>query len=138
MRVARALYVALGVACVGIGAIGLVVPGLPTTVFLLIALWCFTKASPRLEAWLRQHSRLGPFIANWERDRSVPRGAKVLAGVTMLASVVVAGWLFNVQPLPLTVMAVSLMGVFAYIATRPEPSRAPLSSSPSTIDPPLK
>jgi uncharacterized membrane protein YbaN (DUF454 family) len=123
---------------VGIGAVGLVVPGLPTTVFLLIALWCFTKASPRLEAWLRNHSRLGPFIENWEQDRSVPRSAKVLAGVTMLASVVVAGLVFNVQPLPLTVMAVSLIAVFAYIATRPEPSRAIRSMSPSTIDPPLK
>jgi uncharacterized membrane protein YbaN (DUF454 family) len=91
-------------------------------VFLLIALWCFTKASPRLEAWLRQHSHLGPFIENWERDRSVPRKAKALAGLTMLASIVIAAWVFNVRPLPLAVMVVSLVAVFVYIATRPEPT----------------
>lgn len=123
MRLTRPLYVALGFLSVGVGAVGVVVPGLPTTVFLLIAAWCFTKASPRMEAWLRGHRVFGRYLTDWERDGSIPRGAKVAAGVGMLSSVLVAGLVFGVSAVPLTVMAVTLAAVFTWIVRRPEPAR---------------
>jgi len=125
VRLTRGLYLLLGILCVGIGLVGVVLPGLPTTVFVLIALWCFTKASPRLEAWLRQHTVLGPFIRDWERDRTVPRRAKVLAGVTMLASVLLAWWGFGIPGWAVALMVATMGPAFVYIATRPEPSAAP-------------
>jgi uncharacterized membrane protein YbaN (DUF454 family) len=132
VRLTRPLYVLLGVVCVGIGMVGVVVPGLPTTVFLLIALWCFTKASPRMERWLREHTVLGPFIRDWESQRAVPRSAKVLAGVTMLASVLLAWIGFGIPGWAVALMSVTLGTVFVYIATRPEPTR---SEAPATPDP---
>ena len=123
MRLTRPLYVALGFLSLGVGAVGVVVPGLPTTVFVLIAAWCFTKASPRMEAWLRGHRVFGEYLSNWERDRSVPRGAKVAAGVGMLSSVLIAGLVFGVTGIPLLVMALTLAAVFTWIVRRPEPAR---------------
>jgi hypothetical protein len=122
VRLTRPLYVALGFLSLGVGAVGVVVPGLPTTVFVLIAAWCFAKASPRLEAWLREHRIFGGYLRDWERDRSVPRGAKVAAGVGMLCSVLIAGLVFEVPALPLAVMALTLAAVFTWIVRRPEPA----------------
>jgi hypothetical protein len=141
VRLTRPLYVALGSLSVAVGAVGVVVPGLPTTVFLLIALWCFTKASPRMEAWLREHSVFGPYLAAWERDRSVPRAAKVAAGVGMASSVAFAALVFGVSGWGLAVMAGTLAAVFAWLVTRPEPARQPAppaaeSPSPRLADEP--
>jgi uncharacterized membrane protein YbaN (DUF454 family) len=123
VRLTRPLYVALGFLSVGVGAVGVVVPVLPTTVFLLIAAWCFTKASPRMEAWLRGHRVFGRYLSDWEQGRSIPRSAKVAAGLGMLSSVLIAGVVFEVSALPLTLMALTLAAVFAWIVRRPEPAR---------------
>ncbi len=121
----RGLYVTVGSISAGVGLVAIAIPGLPTTVFLLIALWCFTRSSPRMEAWLREHRLLGPYLRNWEQDRSVPRHVKVVAGLAMLSTVIVA-WLVVGAPAPLVVaLAVTLTVVMAWIARRPEPVVAP-------------
>lgn len=56
---------AVGSVCVGIGAIGVFVPVLPTTPFLLLAAACFVRASPRLHGWLLSHRRLGPYVSGF-------------------------------------------------------------------------
>ncbi len=61
----RVVLVAAGSACVGIGAIGVFVPGVPTTPFLLLAAVCFTRSSPRLHGWLLSHRRLGPYVSGF-------------------------------------------------------------------------
>ena len=60
----RTLYIVFGLLCVGLGALGVVVPGLPTTPFLLLASWLFYRSSPRLQKWLLQ-SWLGGYIRNY-------------------------------------------------------------------------
>jgi uncharacterized membrane protein YbaN (DUF454 family) len=92
-------------------------------VFVLIAAWCFTKASPRMEAWLRGHRVFGRYLGDWERDRSIPRGAKVAAGLGMLSSVLIAGVVFGVTGIPFGAMALTLAAVFSWIVRRPEPPR---------------
>ena len=61
----RYALIGLGWVNVALGAIGIVVPGMPTTVFLLIALWAFSKSSERFRTWLYEHRRLGPPIRAW-------------------------------------------------------------------------
>lgn len=118
----RSLYVVLGTISAAIGLVAVVIPGLPTTVFLLVALWMFTRSSPRMEAWLRNHRLLGPYLRNWERDRSVPRHVKVVAGLAMLSTVLVA-WLVVALPAPAVVaLAVTLAVVLAWLSARPEPA----------------
>lgn len=105
-----------------LGVIGIFVPLMPTTVFLLIALWAFSCGSVRLEVWLYHHPRLGRSLRAWRRDRAVPRRAKVLAIATMTASFVwVTLFVAESWPLPAALLAL-FAAVAAYLLSRPEPA----------------
>ena len=71
-------WIGLGLACVGIGALGIVVPLLPTTPFVLLAAMCFTKSSPRLHRWLATHKTLGPYLMRYEQKTSFSRRQKTV------------------------------------------------------------
>jgi len=77
-RLTRWLLAGLGVGCVGLGAVGAVVPGLPTTVFVLIAAWCFAKSCPVLERALLRNKLFAPAM-RWV-DRTEPARGRVKAG----------------------------------------------------------
>jgi uncharacterized membrane protein YbaN (DUF454 family) len=81
--VRRAVYAALGLMAVGLGIIGVFVPGLPTTVFVIAASYLFARSSPQLEAWLERNRWLGPSLQRFRQTRGMPRTAKALALVTM-------------------------------------------------------
>lgn len=84
--VARGLYVAAGLGCVGLGVIGIFLPLLPTTPFLLLAAACFARSSPRFYGWLLGHPRLGPPIRAWREHRRLPARAKRLGLVLIVAT----------------------------------------------------
>lgn len=121
VRAARLAWLTLGLLLVGVGFVGMVVPLLPTVDFMLLALPCFAKSSPRLEAWLLGHTRFGPGLRAWRERRAVPRSAKVMACLGMAAGFAIF-WL-HIRP----GWAVSCMiGAFllfwaVWIARRPEP-----------------
>ena len=98
--------------------IGVILPGLPTTPFLLVAAWAFARSSPRLDAWLRAHPRLGPPLAAWEGRRAIPRRAKALAGISLPA-----GWLMlSFGGAPAAVLAgvgAVMLAAGVWILTRP-------------------
>jgi uncharacterized membrane protein YbaN (DUF454 family) len=75
----RGGFLVLGLIFSGLGWIGVVVPGMPATIFFILALWAFKKSSPPLEAWLLNNRVIGPTLRNWEESRSMTRRAKVLA-----------------------------------------------------------
>jgi uncharacterized membrane protein YbaN (DUF454 family) len=79
----RRLMVAAGVLCLLLGAVGMVVPVLPTTPFLLLAAALFLRSSTRLYRWLTTHRVFGPFILNYRRHHAVPRSTKVV-GIVFL------------------------------------------------------
>lgn len=81
----------------GLGALGILLPGLPTTPFLLVAAWAGARGWPALEQRLLQHEKYGPLIRNWRDHRAVPRRAKWLASGLMLSSILMI-WL---MPAPL-------------------------------------
>ena len=85
-RTAVLLYRALGITCVALGTIGVFVPLLPTTVFLIIAVWAFARGSPEWADKVRQHPRLGPYIRDWEERGVIPNRAKALAVILMATS----------------------------------------------------
>ena len=74
---ARAIYTAAGMLCVGLGFLGLFLPLLPTTVFILVAAACFSRSSPRFYGWLMNHGTFGPAIRAW---RGTPPGRWPAAG----------------------------------------------------------
>lgn len=78
-------WLALGLLLVAIGFVGLFVPLLPSTDFLILALPCFARSSPRLESWLLNHPRFGAVLRNWQSARAIPRYAKFAACMGMAA-----------------------------------------------------
>lgn len=116
---ARGGFLTLGWICVGMGSLGIIMPVLPTTPFLLVAVWAFSKASPELAERIRSHPRYGRYILAWERHGVIPNAAKVLAVLMMAGSF---AWLYwgTDAPVPVKiVIGVLLLGVAMYITTRP-------------------
>lgn len=118
-RTGRYLLIAFGWLCVGIGLVGVVVPGLPTTVFLLAAAWAFSKSSERFQRWLIEHPTLGPPVVAWRERRAIPLKAKVLAVIMMSTSLAIiivyggGGWIFP------TIVGVIMACAAAYVVSRP-------------------
>ena len=83
-KIAQLLFGLLAYVSLGIGLIAIVVPGLPTTEFILLAAWAATKSSPRLSAWLENHRLFGPILFNWRNGKIIARRAKISATVSML------------------------------------------------------
>lgn len=102
----------------GLAAAGLVLPVLPTTPFLVVALWAFARGAPGWADRLRAHRRFGPMIRDWEERGAIPRRAKLLAIVAMAASL---GLLAATTTSILLVGAVAaiMAGAAAFILTRP-------------------
>ena len=75
----RWLWVGLGCLFVGLGAIGAVVPGMPTTVFLVLAAGCFIRSSQKLYDWLISNKTFGPYLKNYREGKGIPLRAKVIA-----------------------------------------------------------
>jgi len=114
----RAAYHALGLSMVGLAVAGLVLPILPATPFLVVALWAFTRSSPALADRLRGHPRLGPVLVAWETRRAIPRPAKAAATVGLAGGGVSVA--LTTQSLLLTGLAGAvLVAVAGYILTRP-------------------
>lgn len=115
----RTLWFGLGIAAVAAGVVGIVLPLVPTTPFLLLAAFAFSRSSPRFEAWLVDHPRLGPPIRDWRAHRAIGRRAKVVA-VGLMASTLVATWAAGVGTTILVVQIVVLAAVSVFILTRPD------------------
>lgn len=80
----RAGWLSVGLVCTGIGGVGVVVPGLPTTVFFIAAAACFARSSPRLERWLLGLPGVGQMVRDHRDGLGMPRRAKVAAIITMV------------------------------------------------------
>lgn len=115
----------LGLTCLGLGAIGAVLPLLPTTPFVLLAAACFARSSPRLHAWLLASELFGPTLAAWERDRCMPRRVKLLS-IVMMVGVGGTSIVFAVPPgwprvAGLALMAVGVVVVLSVRTCPPDP-----------------
>lgn len=113
--IARAGWLAGGLVAVAVGTVGIVVPGLPTTVFFIIAAWCFSHSSPRLERWVLNLPRIGPMVGDYRAGLGMPRRAKAIAismitvFVTLSVVLFIGSW-----PWRLVVLALGAIGV-AYL-----------------------
>jgi uncharacterized protein len=115
----RWLWKAAGIIFLVIGLIGIIVPLLPTTPFVLLAAFCFQKGSDRLHQWLISHPRFGPLIGDWRERGAIPRYAKRNAMIA-LAAVLLISWLVGVGTHILLIQGVVLAAVATFILTRPD------------------
>jgi uncharacterized protein len=115
-------YLLLGFAglCLAVGVIGIFVPGLPTTVFILMAGWAAARSSPRFSAWLESHGLFGPMLRDWRESRAVSRRAKLSATIMMAACAVILFLTSTRMWLAETITAVMAI-VLLWLWRRPEP-----------------
>ncbi len=107
----------------GIGIVGIFVPGLPTTVFVLVSAWAASHGSERLHGWLLAHRQFGPVIRDWQAHGAVSRRAKWLATGTMAVCAAIMLWCV---PLPwVRWLSIGCMAVVAaWLWARPLPPAA--------------
>lgn len=120
MTVVRVFWFVTGFAALGFAALGLVLPLLPTTPFVLVAAFAFARSSPRFHRWLLAHRIFGPIIVNWREHGAISRRAKVFSAVSM-AAVFLLSIVLGVAPWVLAVQAAVLGGAAAFVLSRPLP-----------------
>jgi uncharacterized membrane protein YbaN (DUF454 family) len=99
-KVIRILWLVLGLVCVGLGTIGIVLPILPTTPFLLAAAACFCKSSTRLYNWLIGNKWFGDYIRNYKEGKDIPMKTKIIALTVLWATIGVSNIFILSQLLP--------------------------------------
>lgn len=126
----RWAFFIFGWLCVALGMIGVVVPGLPTTIFLIIAVWAFSRSSLKFQQWLWYHPKFGGPVRDWHRHRVICKKAKWLAAIMMTISFAyVVIYVAEDWKLP-TMMAAVMLPSLLYVVTRA--SKAP-EEEPATI-----
>ena len=116
----RWLWWLLAYVSLGLGLIGIVVPGLPTVPFVLLAAFAAARGSQRLHGWLLAHRQFGPVIRDWEAQGAVSRRAKRLATAMMAASAVIM--FFTAPKIWMAATGTAIMAVVAgWLWRRPEP-----------------
>lgn len=99
--------------------IGALLPGMPTTVFLILAAWAASKGWPEVNDWLLAHPKYGPLIKNWREHGTVPRKVKVIASVMMWLSGILM--CFTNAPFWVKIFTITIMAaVWLWLCTRPE------------------
>lgn len=118
----RVLYMAAGWSALGLGVLGIPLPLLPTTPFLLLAALCFARGSKRWHDWLLHHPQLGPPIVAWQRERAIPRRVKWVGSASLLLLLPIS--LFVGAPVQvLLLQGILILGVGTFLWTRPEPTK---------------
>lgn len=102
--------------CVALGTVGVVMPVLPTTPFLLLAAACFARSSPRFHRWLLSTKLFGPLIENWYQERYIEKRAKRIALVVV--AVTFTSSIMMVEPMALKWMLAGFWGACTFFIGR--------------------
>jgi uncharacterized membrane protein YbaN (DUF454 family) len=118
-RVVRGVYVVAGVASLLLGLIGLFLPVMPTTVFVLIAAFFFARSSERLHSWIVGHGVFGPLVSDFQSGLGIPLYAKVWATVAIMAGFGTSMALFVANLGARMVMTATAVLIIWYVLSRP-------------------
>lgn len=119
----RFAWLGAGWVALCLGALGIVLPVLPTTPFVILAAFLFAKGSPRLAARLHQHHIFGPIIADWRRDGAIAPRYKITA-LCMMAAAFGLALFMGMPDTVLIIQAVCITAAAAFILSRPSHARA--------------
>ena len=124
MTPGRAAWFVLGVSALGLGALGVVLPLLPTTPFILLAAFAFSKSSDRWHRWLLGHRTFGPLIENWRAHGAINRRSKTASALAMVAVLGISALLAVPWPV-FAVQALVMVAAATFILSRPLPPSPP-------------
>lgn len=111
----RTGWTGLGLAAVGVGGVGIVVPGLRTTEFFLLAAWAFARSNRRLEAWVLGLPHIGPLVQDQRAGLGMPRRAKATAAVMIVLSVALSAWLIDGWALRAALLVAGAVGLLVVL-----------------------
>lgn len=117
----RVLWLCLGCLMLALGVIGAFLPIMPTTIFLILAVACFSRSSPRLEKWLLESPTYGPALRAWRDQGAVSRKGKTYACLGMAVGYVLFWWGAHPSGRLAAAVAVFFVASAAYVVTRPSP-----------------
>ena len=120
LKIHKPVFFTIGILSLSLGYVGIVVPGLPTTVFILIAAWAFSKCSTKFTYWIENHRLFGPMVFNWQQYKGLSRRAKKVAILTIIPT-----FTFTIL-IAFSIIGDLIFGFFGialctWLATRPEP-----------------
>lgn len=118
----RVVFIAAGSLCVGLAVLGVFLPVLPTTPFLLLAAGLYARGSVRFHTWLVDHERLGPYIRDYRAGRGIPRKTKIVGLTWMWAALIVSAVTTRSLHLAVLLLAIGAYGTWflSRVPTRPE------------------
>lgn len=119
---ARIFWLTVGLTAVALAILGVALPLLPTTPFLLVAAFAFARSSKRLSTWLHNHRVFGPLITNWQEHGAIPRRAKIM-GLLALAATPLISILIGAPHWTIAVQIPIILASGIFIATRPSGPR---------------
>tara|TARA_A200000159_G_scaffold12452_2_gene10507 strand:+ start:67073 stop:67465 length:393 start_codon:yes stop_codon:yes gene_type:complete len=119
-KVGKPFFAVLGALFTLLGVIGAFLPVMPTTVFLIGALYCFTRSSPKLERWLLQHPRFGETLRAWRDNGAISKRTKCVACCSMLLSFIIFCIFANAPLYAYAGVAVFMSAGAYFVISRPE------------------
>jgi uncharacterized membrane protein YbaN (DUF454 family) len=132
MDIRKAILIFAGTVCVALGVLGMFLPLLPTTVFLLMAAYCYSRSSERFHTWLLTNRLFGPYIKNYKTGKGISMRQKVSTISILWISIGFSIWMLGAGlwvTLLLLAIAIGVTVHLLWIKTyRPEPDLAPQAS----------
>jgi uncharacterized membrane protein YbaN (DUF454 family) len=123
LSVRRLIYLGVGWLGLGMAVAGVILPILPTTPMLLVAVWAFSKSSPETAEKIRNHRVFGPPVRDWQDHGVISTTAKVLA-ITVMTLMGAWLWIFGNLPVWATLLVIAVMvGAGVFVGSRPSTAR---------------
>jgi uncharacterized membrane protein YbaN (DUF454 family) len=113
--ITKYFYLIIGFILVGVGIIGIFLPLLPTTIFLILASVCFLKSSPKANEWLSNHKILGVYIDNYQNKTGLTRNAKIANIITLWTSISLSAFLLTDELYIRIILLVIAIGVTIHL-----------------------
>jgi uncharacterized membrane protein YbaN (DUF454 family) len=115
MNIKKIFWNCLGFLSLGLAYVGVVTPGMPYSIFVVFAAYCFSKGSERMHNWIMNHKLFGPFLNNWGQKRVFPTKMKYFMLVMMSSSLIIM-WFSGVKPIGIlsTAIFMAIVAVWAW------------------------
>lgn len=120
----RLVWVGFAYLFLGLALVGIALPLLPTTPFLLLAAYCATRGSERLQRWMYEHPRFGGILRQWDERQAIPLSGKILSAAGLIAAGAMAWPRLASVPAQVALVA-ALLAISAYVWSRPHPVEGP-------------
>ena len=118
----RVVLLVIGTLMLGLGFVGIYVPGLPTTPFLVLAALCYLRSSERLSRWLLNHPRFGPGLTTILREKALPLRVKVVSiAAASLSLGTLAIWVAESLVMKSVLVGIAVVNVFVILSIRTLP-----------------